>query len=524
MRTQVIASLTAEPLATLAGRVSSAANAGADVLELRIDGWAEDAEPLRRVIGEYREIPWIITCRSVDEGGSDQRSPVDRAMLIADIVAATGAIPDFEFQHWRKSSASRDVLARAIETGGGPKSVILSAHDFQRCPDRPRDIVAEILGDASASGLVPVAKLAYLPREISESFAALDIMREFGARASVVAMGEDGMWTRVIAQKLGAFGTYASLDAESATAPGQVSLSDLKHLYRFGKLGPKSGVFGVAADPVAHSLSPLLHNAWFESEGFDAVYLPLRVRGGADQFGEFVRGCASRPWLGVGGLSVTTPHKAAAANLREARVDGEAEAIGAANTVCFAGGRVRVYNTDCHACIDSLLAAMGRSRCDALDVPIDVIGAGGAARAFIYGARELGAHITVYARRRSAAAALAEEFGVEVGEWDRRGERTGEVLVNTSVVGLAPEVEVSPMPAESLAGVRLAFDLIYNPLETKLLRDAQAVGASALNGLDMFVRQAAMQFELWTGTRPDINLGLRTVAAALAGDEVEAKS
>ena len=207
---------------------------------------------------------------------------------------------DFELADWRRSDNIRQKiqLASARSDGRGHR-LILSAHDLREVPPDLTVLVDEMIDVPVASA----SKVAYFGRTICDTFAALDLMHKHQGAVTAVAMGEDGLWTRVLAAKLGAFATYCALDADSATAPGQVTLHEMIDHYHWPKLGPSTRVFGVISEPVAHSMSPVLFNHWFADSGIDAVYLPLLVRGSADCLERFLDGCMERPWLDLGGLA-----------------------------------------------------------------------------------------------------------------------------------------------------------------------------------------------------------------------------
>jgi shikimate dehydrogenase len=209
------------------------------------------------------------------------------------------------------------------------------------------------------------------------------------------------------------------------------------------------------------------------------------------------------------------PHKTAALEWVGAGADHLATSIGALNTIVIRVGRACGHNTDCHAAIDSAVAALGCERGDLAELSVDVLGSGGAARAVLAGLSDYGCRVTVYGRSVENTHRLAERFNAQPASWAERVNREGALLINCTRVGMWPAVDESPMPAESLGGCRLVFDLIYNPLETALLRDTRSIGSTALNGLDMFIRQAAMQYELWTAQSPDTELARELIADEL---------
>lgn len=498
--TLLVASITADTLEELQSRAERAWAGGAEAIELRIDAFDDDPAQLATYLKHHRDRTWIITCRSADEGGRCRGGTMQRVLRLIAAARGTGAYVDFEFADWLRSSDVRENIRKAsANIDNTQHRLILSTHDFEGVPGSPATLLDEIAGANEASS----AKVAYNAKHICDTFHALDLARRGGMKVSAIAMGEAGLWTRVLAKKLGAFSTYCALDAESTTAPGQLTLDDMLNRYRWPMLDASTKVFGVIGDPVRQSMSPLLMNRWFAEAGINAVYLPLRVAGEAERVSQFLDGCRAREWLDIGGFSVTVPHKTAALRWAGNGADSMAESIGALNTLVFRNGRVIGCNTDCYAAISSMTEALGCSRGDLARLSIDVLGTGGAARAVLHGLHELGCQVTVYGRSQDKTLLLADEHCSVAAAWENRASRAGEVVINCTSVGMWPDVDDSPMPTSALCGSRLVFDLIYNPLETRLLKDAAGVGAIALSGLDMFVRQAAMQFALWTGTTPD---------------------
>ena len=508
----LVTSIAVEKLADLQQRAEAAWVGGSGAVEVRIDTFEDDPAKLGAYLAENAEHTWIITCRSAEEGGhfrGDTRGRVSRLIAAA---RGTSAYVDFELADWRRSSNIRQKVHLAAGTGDDSRSrLLLSAHDFQGVPVALEDLMKEAL---NTSG-VRAAKVAYRAGDIDDSFPALDLMHRYGPAAVAVAMGEDGLWSRVLAKKLGAFATYCTLDEASATAPGQLTLGEMVERYRWPQIDKSTRVFGVLGDPVAHSMSPLLFNRWFAEVDVNAVYLPLRVRGGEDGLKRFLHGCMERPWLDLGGFSVTLPHKSAALCWLGDAVDPSVKAIGALNTLAIRGGKVTGHNTDARAAIESMIRALGCSREELAGLSVDVLGAGGVARAVLAGLGEVGCAVTVYGRSPERTSDVAAGFDCRAAAWEDRINRSGKVLINCTSIGMWPDVEASPMPPGALAGNRLVFDVVYNPAQTRLLKEAVEVEAIPLGGLDMFVRQAAMQFELWTGQVPDTTEALDLVAREL---------
>lgn len=509
--TLLIASILVDRVTEAEERSRRSWEAGADAVELRIDTFEDPPVALNAFLKAYRDRTWIVTCRSREEGGHFRGDTMDRVSSLIAAARDSGALVDFEFADFARSSNIAQKVRLAVGGSDGQTGrLILSAHDFHGVPSQGVEQTAAKIETVPG---VAAVKVAYLANTIHDTFAALDAMHSMGERVCAIAMGEAGVWTRILAKKLGAFAGYAALDVEGATAPGQLTVDKMIRQYRWREITPATRVFGVIGDPVAQSISPQLFNAWFTETGFDGVYVPLLTRldaanaSGSENGGSvprFLNACRSRPWLDIGGFSVTKPHKVAAFQFLGERADRTSQWIGAVNTITVQPDGFRGFNTDSYAALDSLCGALRCTRADLAGLTVDVLGNGGAARAVLSALREFGCRCTIYARNTDGLVELAEYFSARAAPWNERVSRTGEVLINCTSVGMSPAVHESPMPPESLHGCRLVFDLIYNPSQTRLLRDASARGAATLNGVDMFVRQAAMQFELWTRLRPSL--------------------
>jgi 3-dehydroquinate dehydratase/shikimate dehydrogenase len=313
-------------------------------------------------------------------------------------------------------------------------------------------------------------------------------------------MGEAGVLSRILAAKFAAFGTFASLSVGAESAPGQPTLAELTGLYRFRGIAEATAVFGVIGCPVAHSMSPAIHNAAFAATGLDAVYVPLLVQRGDASFRRFLDAVQARPWLGWRGLSVTIPHKQSAlAYVGPARCDELAGRIGAVNTITIGSdGLLRGDNTDYGGALDALCGGMGIAREGLAGRRVAVLGAGGVARALVAALAHYRAEVTLYNRTVARAEKLADEFSCRAAGLDALHALNAEIVVNCTSVGMHPDVARSPLDSIP-ACVRVVFDTVYNPVDTLLLRQARATGCTCVSGLDMFVNQAVAQFETWTG-------------------------
>ncbi|MBN1343559.1 MAG: shikimate dehydrogenase [Phycisphaerae bacterium] len=495
---------------------------GADAVELRLDYMtgvdvAEAVAVIREVGGAKTTV--IMTARDPAEGGQWR---LDDAQRIAMLVKAAPTGPDYvdvELATWRRCPEARRELTPLLGDGRGRFRLILSSHDFD---GRPADVEAIVA--ATEAEPCHVVKIVWRAESVCDNFTCFELMRGRQGRAPekpviAIAMGEAGLPSRVLAKKFGAFLSFASIEADAGSAPGQVTLGEMKHLYRWDAIRPTTGVYGVIGCPIMHSMSPAIHNAAMSECDVDGVYVPLRIEPGYEPFAAFVRGAMDRPWMDVRGLSVTIPHKENALRFLD-EVGGEVEPlarkIGAVNTLVFDGAdTVGGLNTDYAGARDALLEAMGCDRSELTGVPVAILGAGGASRALVAGLRDCGCDVTIYNRTFSRAETLAAEFGCRAEPLDRAGSLKAKIVVNTTSIGMHPNVEATPLPGEALRRDMVVFDNVYNPMETRLLREAGAIGCLTVSGVDMFVRQAVAQFESWTGRQAPREVMRRVVVDRL---------
>ena len=370
----------------------------------------------------------------------------------------------------------------------GQATLIASFHDFEQVPS----ILPELKSsDADGDAPADILKIAVRPRTTLESASLLRYLREHtdGHAHIVLGMGEAGLWTRIVGPLFGAPFTYARGVNAAGTAPGQLTWRELDELYRFRSIKPGWPVYGVIGNPIAHSLSPLMHNTALRELNLDGVYIPFKVEG--DPL-EFVKAFAP---LGLRGLSITIPHKEANWSTL-AEMDPIAEKIGAVNTLALRpNGTWWATNTDAAAAADSLLSATG-----SLDKKtVVIIGAGGAARAAAFGIRMHGAEILVLNRTRERAEALAKAVDGKPCTHAELGARRIDALVNTTPLGMHPNVDISPLDENQIPAGSIVFDTVYNPLRTKLLKLAHEKGCKTIEGVNMFIAQGLRQFALWTG-------------------------
>ena len=464
-------------------------------IELRLD-WLADAREIGRFLARLTQNPpravLIATCRRREAGGRFRGTVARQLLHLADALRAGCSWYDLEIESAAKCPPELlDVLL-------GEGRQLASAHFFSGARSSWKRLESNL-----ARSRPDAIKIAALCRSLAES---LRLLRLAQRRRDLVAvpMGDPALPARVLALREGSALAYAPV--ENATAPGQVSLHDMKNLYRADQLRRKTRIYGVIGNPISHSLSPQLQNAAFQARKMDAVYLPFLVT----QLPDFL--AAIEP-LGIRGFSVTLPHKQNI--LRHLNdCDPMAAAIGAVNTVVVRGaGKLYGYNTDYVGVLRALERCMPLRGSRVL-----ILGAGGAARAVAFALAQSGASVCISSRRSEKARALARAVGAEAVPRVSIRREFFDAIVNATPVGMHPRVARSPLEAREL-NCRLVFDLIYRPRVTRLLQLAARRGIETVSGLDMFLAQGAAQWEIWTGERAPVAPMRRAVLRALAGSE-----
>lgn len=506
MAYRICVSLTEPTADGMKEAAAKAKDKGADLVEFRLDALegfsdadlADVADLVESLCGAASaDIGLVFTCRTADEGGinalSDSvRKAVSRALLMLDPRDA-GIYLDAERGDFPRVVEERDRVR------AGHIRIMGSIHDFEGVPDDLPDI-ALWLREAGAD----IVKAAVTPSCATASGDLLGFFGSFGHPFVLAGMGLSGVPARLLAPTLGAEFTFASLEAGKEAAPGQIPISEMLDLYRVKKWGEDTRLLGVIGNPLGHSLSPLLHNTVFGEKDIDAMYLPFQVTGDPIEFLDL--------WSGYGlyGASVTIPHKVRVIDYC-AEVEPLAREIGAANTLkMLDDGGFLGANNDAPAVVDSIEAALGggkgkkgkkkkagKGKNGLRGKKVLLLGAGGAARAAAFGLRDAGCEVTITNRTADKADKLAEETGAKSVPYDERAGVEYDILVNATSVGMHPEVGDSPMPADALRPEALVMDMVYNPLETKLLSEAKDKGLITVPGTEMFVRQAARQLGMW---------------------------
>jgi 3-dehydroquinate dehydratase/shikimate dehydrogenase len=349
-----------------------------------------------------------------------------------------------------------------------------------------------------------VIKAVFSAADALDALRLLEASREFAERRPTIAlaMGSAGLVTRVLARKFGNWLTFAALSPERASATGQPTVAELRSAYGWDRIGPATRVFGVIGWPVEQSRSPQIHNAAMGATGIDGVYLPFAVRPDYESFQRFMDAVNAAEWLDADGFSVTIPHKKHALRWLHERGDQAepfAAKCGAVNTLTRRAGNWRGHNTDGAGALAALAGCMGGDVSGLRGKAVLILGAGGAAHAIGTAMIEAGARVTVANRTDDRAEALARELGCAPLRWANRADDPADILINCTPVGMWPEVNETPLRFSSPSHDSVVFDTIYNPSETRLMREARASGRRVVGGREMFIAQAAEQFRIWHG-------------------------
>jgi 3-dehydroquinate dehydratase/shikimate dehydrogenase len=485
----VVLSILEPTVEATASRMAEAPG-GCGLIEIRADHLrAEDLPGL--IAGAPGEV--LVTVRPVAEGGGFDGSEDERRRRIVAALDAGARLVDVEH-----GSALAD-----LAMGDAADRVVLSHHDAPCRYDALEPIYREMTTTRAARlKIVPRAKR---PGEADAVRRLLRLASGEDRPLACFAMGEAGAATRVLAPSWGSWATYGAAVRGRETAAGQITAEDLLGLYRALDIGSATRRFALVGRPVSMSPSPAMHQAAYREYGIDASYLPVDA---ADLDRDVVPLVGPDGALGLEGLAVTIPLKEQAAGRAEPG-DAVVSRAGAANTVIISDGRWTAYNTDGPAALALVGAHVALE-----GARVAVAGAGGTARALAAVMAEAGAEVTVYNRTGERSRALAAEIDVGASDWESLRESRWDVLVQTTPLGKNGEEVI---PSTALVG-RVVLDAVYGNEPTPLIREARSRGLVAIDGFDLLVAQAVLQFHRMTGIRPDAQIlrdaGARWLSAA----------
>ncbi|MBI2469952.1 MAG: shikimate dehydrogenase [Planctomycetes bacterium] len=461
----------------------------ADIIELRTD-YIKNVD--LKCLLERRTKPVIVTNRPVREGGKYDGSEEDRIALLKLAIQLQADYVDIEHDSVRHLCGDTE---RRVPTTGKTK-LIVSYHNFRETPGDLTDIHKKL----SQSG-ADIVKIVTHANNITDNVRIYSILQQSRMPTISFCMGELGIISRILYKRFGSYLTFASLRTGKESAPGQISIHELLNTYQARRQDKQSAIYGLIGNPVSHSISPIIHNTLFKEMNLNSIYVPFKV----DNIGEFIREFRG---LDVKGYSVTIPHKESVVNHLDA-IDPIAEKIGAVNTIVNKDGQLTGFNTDCEAAI-KVLEGVNQASAKSLGnaylkgKKVAIVGAGGAARAIAFGLKGRQAQITIINRNYERAQSLAGDVGCLARKFDDIQAFDTDILINATPVGMFPNINETPIGKNKLKPNMTVFDTIYNPIETKLLNDAGSQGCIIVNGLSMFVHQAAAQFKLWTGRMPSV--------------------
>ena len=452
----------------------------ADTLELRLD---LIVSPDLSALLASSTLPVIVTNRSKHDGGQYKGLDEDRLQSLRDALKAGADYVDIEV------STPREYLQPFLEESE-PTKIILSYHDFSHTPEDLNPVyetMCEMPGE--------IVKIVTYARDLSDNLKMFELLKRAKSEKQKLiglCMGDLGEISRILSPLFGGYLTFGSLETGQESAPGQIPAKTLKDIYRINAERSDFKIYGVIGNPVSKSLGYLVHNRAFQEKGSPDIYVSFLVDNVEKFFNSF------KDFFS--GLSVTMPAKEKIMPLLD-RIDETAQKIGAVNTLVKEGTDWVGYNTDCSGAISALEACTSLQGKNVL-----ILGSGGTAKAIGYGVKEKGGKLTVtYNKNKERGESLSKELDCELAHARDAGMRSIDVLINCSPVGMSPNITESPFLARDFKEGMVVFDSVYNPLETRLLREAKLAGCKVIPGYELFINQAARQFELWTGQSAPIN-------------------
>ena len=464
-------------------------------LEFRLDYLSRPGLALPRIkkFTDYHpHVVAIATCRRAANGGKFRGSLASQLDLLAKAAAAGCQLVDLELQSAQRSKPEQ---LQRLRTRA---ALILSYHDFRAT--RKLEETLEKMGAFPAD----FYKIVSTATTVYDNVVMMKFLEKRSDRHSLigVCMGEQGIISRLLGVRAGSVFTFAAVTADQKTAPGQVTAQELRSTYRIEQVDAATRVYGVAGDPVAHSLSPAIMNAALRRENVNGVYLALHTKSLKD-----LLGCVRE--IPIHGLSITMPYKEAILKHLD-NTDSHTTKIGACNTVVRAqDGKLYGFNTDVAGIVQPV-----EQRLNLNGAPVLVLGAGGAARAAVFGLKARGAEVYILNRTPAPAQKLARQAKAKVIKRGDLKKLSFDVIINATPVGMG-NGKASPLNENEIKA-KFVMDMVYGAVETRFLRLARAQGASVIPGWEMFVYQGARQFEIWTGKPAPLSEMQNEVQSALA--------
>jgi 3-dehydroquinate dehydratase / shikimate dehydrogenase len=448
---------------------------------------------LKQFLYERSELTAIATCRRVAGGGKFKGTIAAELEILEKAASAGFHLVDLELQ--TAESIKHGQIDKLRSHGA---ALIISYHDFTTTKDL--DGIFERIRPYEPEFI----KIVSTAKSLSDNVTMMRFLERTRDMASVVGicMGDQGIISRVLGLRAGSAFTFAAAHAGEETGPGQIAARTLEETYRIDQLDAATKVYGVAGNPIKHSLSPLMLNTAFRRETVNAVFLALQT-GKLSDLLTLVRE------VPISGLAVTMPLKEEILKHLE-KTDPLSEKVGACNTVVRSqDGKLYGFNTDVAAVVRPL-----ERRLQLKGAKVLVMGAGGAARAAVFGLKDKGAEVFVMNRTPEAAQKLARQAKAKSIKREQLAKTSFDVIINATPSGMHGVKPHSILEAKEI-NARIVFDLVYNPIDTPLIRMAREKGIAVITGVEMFVHQGARQFEIWTGKPAPEEEMLRVVVHAL---------
>lgn len=450
-------------------QISEASQVG-DLVEIRLDFFTHlDFEALKSLQKEFL-LPMIFTLRSQNQGGNYTKSEESRLSDIYRLAALNPEYMDLEYN-------IPPEFIQQIASQYPEIKLILSFHDFIGVPDN-LDAIYHEMQQVPAQ----LYKLAVTPKNSLETMRLLCWKKSVKKNLIVIGMGDYGQLTRILGAVVGIPITFAALDHEHQSAPGQLTAEELKEVYHYRQLNPQTQLFGLIGDPIDKSLSHIMHNRLMKANGLDAVYVKIQVS--PKELGEFLK-CATQ--MSFRGLSVTMPLKEHVMQYLD-HIGPTAKEIGAVNTLMFENNKIIGYNTDCLGALNAL-----EDEEPVTGKHIVIIGAGGAAKAIAFESVQRGARVTIVNRDLNKAHLVAKRFGSQGIGFDAMAacaQDGYDILINCTPLSM-------PISSEDILPGSIVMDIVSNPKETEFLKCAKQKGCRIVYGLSMFIEQAIGQYEFW---------------------------
>src|SRR3989344_4696994 len=466
----------------------------ADLIEVRVDYIRNlNEEDIKKIIKSC-EKPSIITNRKKDEGGFFKGNEDERIGILESAINLGVDYIDIEY------SSNKNTIKNLIKKKNKTK-IIVSHHNFKKTPDNIVNIYNNI------KQLNPdLIKIVTNANSVTDNFKIFNLIKTANKeKRKIIAfcMGSYGEFSRVLSIILGSKITYASIEKGKESATGQLTINEMANFYRIKKVNRNTKIVGLIGNPVKHSWSHIIHNAAFDKLNINAVYLKFRV----DKLKEFIDYFKK---LNICGFSVTIPHKIEIMGYLD-KTDKKVKEIGAVNTIVVKSDRSKVsrkfknkkflsnknligYTTDCEGAVQAL-----KAKTKLKNKNVVLLGAGGSARALAYGLKEEDAKIIILNRTVEKAKSLVNRFDCNYGSLNDLKNIDYDILVNTTSVGMYPDVNNFLISPNLIKRGSIVFDIVFNPFKTQLLQDAERKGCAIIAGFEMLINGALLQFKLWTG-------------------------